>query len=486
MGNDEKPIRKRRRWPWIVLAILLGIPACALIVLKMIFVVHSIPKDLMRPPAVMLRIKPTATAPTTTITLPDQLDTSYEKYREASQQVYIALEKAKHPDSEALRLYEKWRPFMNEFSASKIYSEVFDHWGPDQPLNEKQVKLLLAHQDFIRDMLRMAKFGGFPGVTCEEAAAMTDAQISALGRCYSPGNHAVFIMLAAESRRLRDAGDPAGAAEMLMAINPLAESIGEPFLGHQVGETYPKSVGLAAIENWMQHSMPPETAKKLRDELAGRRPIDPRRGWETMWRAERYQAVNLLSRSAWEIFKIRSGARDKSVYDILADCTETPLNLFRVYGYGMAQSIDLKSSADRSIQDLDRFYSNIIEHSAPGAGLDWTDRLTADILARKYSNYVMEGVPDYIDLPRRIAIFQSRLNMDLIALDQIAGRADAAPDAFTDPFNHGRPFKRIDQTTATLIYSIGPDRTDDHASFAYDPTNGSSSAGDVFVRVPKK
>ncbi|MBN1901826.1 hypothetical protein JW926_10940, partial [Candidatus Sumerlaeota bacterium] len=34
------------------------------------------------------------------------------------------------------------------------------------------------------------------------------------------------------------------------------------------------------------------------------------------------------------------------------------------------------------------------------------------------------------------------------------------------------------------IYSVGPDRKDDHAAIAYDPTNGTNAPGDIFITIP--
>ncbi len=47
-----------------------------------------------------------------------------------------------------------------------------------------------------------------------------------------------------------------------------------------------------------------------------------------------------------------------------------------------------------------------------------------------------------------------------------------------DPF-WGTPYRR-DAATKRL-YSVGPDRRDDHAAIEYDPTNGTASAGDIWM-----
>lgn len=51
-----------------------------------------------------------------------------------------------------------------------------------------------------------------------------------------------------------------------------------------------------------------------------------------------------------------------------------------------------------------------------------------------------------------------------------------------DPFASS-PFKYFSQDTEVILYSIGPDTTDDHAQLVYDPTNGVTSKGDIVVRL---
>lgn len=57
----------------------------------------------------------------------------------------------------------------------------------------------------------------------------------------------------------------------------------------------------------------------------------------------------------------------------------------------------------------------------------------------------------------------------------------------SDPFMKDRPISyRIRSPREAIAYSYGPDLTDDYAAFAYDPTNGVISTGDVLVRIPRE
>jgi hypothetical protein len=64
---------------------------------------------------------------------------------------------------------------------------------------------------------------------------------------------------------------------------------------------------------------------------------------------------------------------------------------------------------------------------------------------------------------------------------ELAARLAVEP---LDPFLN-RPLKILVAAgnTSTTLYSLGPDKTDQHAQIEYDPTNGTISAGDVIQRV---
>ncbi|MCX7000386.1 MAG: hypothetical protein NT106_08855 [Candidatus Sumerlaeota bacterium] len=64
--------------------------------------------------------------------------------------------------------------------------------------------------------------------------------------------------------------------------------------------------------------------------------------------------------------------------------------------------------------------------------------------------------------------------------------APLLPDGLPLDLFSDKPLKLIAEKDPFVIYSIGPDKTDDHAAFAYDPTNGTISPGDVFIEIPKQ
>lgn len=59
--------------------------------------------------------------------------------------------------------------------------------------------------------------------------------------------------------------------------------------------------------------------------------------------------------------------------------------------------------------------------------------------------------------------------------------AGALPE---DPFLKGQKIRYIPGAGGpATVFSVGPNRENDHASVAYDPTNGTTSAGDILVRI---
>jgi hypothetical protein len=54
-----------------------------------------------------------------------------------------------------------------------------------------------------------------------------------------------------------------------------------------------------------------------------------------------------------------------------------------------------------------------------------------------------------------------------------------------DPFADG-PMRFLSTSDSLVCYSIGPDKTDNRAAIEYDPTNGTLSAGDISIKVPRQ
>lgn len=56
-----------------------------------------------------------------------------------------------------------------------------------------------------------------------------------------------------------------------------------------------------------------------------------------------------------------------------------------------------------------------------------------------------------------------------------------------DLFSEGAPLRFTQSSDDEfIVYSLGPDQTDDAATFAYDPTNGTVTPGDIIIRIPRE
>ena len=85
------------------------------------------------------------------------------------------------------------------------------------------------------------------------------------------------------------------------------------------------------------------------------------------------------------------------------------------------------------------------------------------------------------------------MNLNRAALAWLADPATAIPtrdvdfeailnNPWRDPFT-AEMFLLDSLTSPTMIYSPGPDLTDDRGAVQYDPTNGTISPGDLSIRL---
>lgn len=79
-------------------------------------------------------------------------------------------------------------------------------------------------------------------------------------------------------------------------------------------------------------------------------------------------------------------------------------------------------------------------------------------------------------------LFLSSGKFPITAADFAPFLPDGLPQ---DPFS-AQPLRFTPNREPFMIYSIGPDEMDDKATVVYDPTNGTISAGDIFIEMPRK
>ncbi|MEN6627655.1 MAG: hypothetical protein ABFD69_15630 [Candidatus Sumerlaeia bacterium] len=476
---EKKPIRWRRAF-WIALAAVLGIPLAALITLKILFADHAIPQDRLSPPPGLLKLTPAASSKT-----PSGLLASPDTEWQNLQKQFIDHARTQNPGAENLRLLEKWREYLNSSLRSEL-SNLFSgpnapEYTPDQPLNPEQLRWLREHREFLADMIQMADAGGFPELTCEDAATMTDENLSKLHNPYSFLFGSISLALVAECRRRMDEGDPAGAAEIILALGKFARSADEPdLLDQMIAFNTLNRPASDALKQLVRGPLDVELAKKLRGELTSTPQNDFRRQLEISYRANRYFVVKSLNGPLADLFyrEIQSsntGIRDRGTY------------LVRLYDHPMqtlSQSVNpafdatvLKATADTSMVNFDQYYAEQMEKFRPEKiyepEKELVDESKYGLLVQKYVFFV----PGFHEAA---LLDQARLSVGLAGLDMAIDQKTSR----TDPFS-GAPLKIIQQPNETLIYSIGPDRADDRGTVEYNWSKGYNSPGDIAVHLAR-
>ncbi len=477
MTESSKPER-RRRWPWILGGIIFLPPLAAVLVLSVIFRMNAIGEEQRQPPAELLE-RLTATAQTA----PPAADAPTRARADVSHlptSPNLGEVPAVRSAPEALTIYEKWQDRLKlpeDFNST--------HWRVGQPLLPGMADWLLANQTLIADLERLAELGGLPGISAAGLAAHRQARQAGVDEMSGwpeldwPFLNSCSLVLAAESRRRREAGDLDGAARGLLAIQPIAHSIREPFMVNVLVAAQMQNRCWLELERWLTEAPPPpELARRLRAGLAPYEITlqDVRAAAVVEYLRLRQFEVIHLEQPAWRLFQQYAGAEaglDRSFDFWVASVFEAPLDTTRSLVYGAVRTIDLKTKADRILRDYDDYHMEML------ALLD-QNRLPQNEF-RLHMGYVYHR-PDYVTVVTRPAANQARLRVCLAVLDRIGAGEGAAPELPADPFGDG-PLRSIEEAGATIFYSLGPDQSDQRAAIAYDPTNGTTSPGDIFVRL---
>ncbi|MCE5229566.1 hypothetical protein LLG95_08220 [bacterium] len=477
-GGKQIP---RRRMAWIGLAILLGVPALAIMILKAIFTVQSIPQERMTPPADLVQIKVPAGA------APIRLDTS-DQSKTVKQ--YLEFIKARRPSSPAVGIYEKWLPQFESDAFKKDFGALFEGWLSNRPLTPGQTQWLMEHRDLIDDLFRLAGTEAAT-ISFEDALACNQVQLWRLEWPVMRFDSCGARILIAESRRRRDAGDPAGAVDAIEAVERLARSFGRPLLQNQQVAARLTTLAFDAYGYWIEDSMPPETARRVREHLVQYAPADFRPHFELEYRRERELFIAGLSSPFGKIFEnqLHRAGYGGDIGDPIGIAADAKMNYLNTVGFfktAVWTSVNIKANASRLLDEFDANYREMSKQIAPGQALrvtSWPDTL--------YQRAGTQGTPVirvweslYVSVKEENTAL-TRRNLDLAVLDRLLGNIE--PTKFKDPFSGGS-FRIAGgpPISNAVVYSIGPDEMDDHARIVYDPTNGTCSAGDMILRLTKK
>ncbi|MCE5231512.1 hypothetical protein LLG95_18190 [bacterium] len=475
---DEKPARHWKRWLLMTAAVACLCLALPFVIVTFIFATSKVSPERIAPPKAMMAYREQTIAKN-----PQPFpapNVNYEKFV------------ANGPNKTAAVLIPK---INDVFTSRTLFPDtLFQYFSRRDTLTPEEIDWLKQNQETIANILKLAGSGGFPSISNEQAARIPDDQLPKLPYINFLTAQQSSRVLAAECRRRRDAHDYTGAADCLVAIDTLAQSVSEPRLINVLVAVAMKSIGYRELRLWLEHApMPNEIATRLRDKLSAAKPLDIRPCVELEYRAGRQGLIQYLNGSFEEIMRSQPNGNSGNYYrgkkiDVFLVFDElSSLNVKPVTQYFSAatNALRVKSSADAIIRDYDKFYEMAFDDL--GSGRISENRSRLDQFAES-STLPLVGmnapVANYDEANARVTTTEAMRQIDLAALDLILNPTASAakqPDPFTT-----LPLRRIDEPTTTTLYSLGPDRADQRAAITYDPTNGTHSVGDIFIHVPQR
>ncbi|MEN6624920.1 MAG: hypothetical protein ABFD69_01690 [Candidatus Sumerlaeia bacterium] len=452
--------RPRRRWPWIVLGILVAIPTVLVFALRVAVKLHPIRPEQLEPPQELVSFRPVikaAAGKQPTKPLPN-----FEAYLVGS------------PNQSAVAIYAK---YAGKYKYPSDWPGwPFLKWDFDDPLSAEQARFLIDSREIIDDLVKLAATGDAPVMTDEQAATLSTGELLRM-----PASNRFFlwrasVLLAAECRRLRDAVEFEAAADRLMAIHAIARLFSRPSDGNLMQSLSLQIDADRALAHWIaEGTIKPVLAEKIRKRLAAAA-LDERdylNFVEIAYCNGRNELIQALNGPFGNLMTY-------SITPELIKMTEEPFEtqdgFFRQYllGLGMLakganRAYLMKANASGKIEQYDAQFKAILP------SLDMSRPVPPNSHNRLFGPF------DESLVRRRMQYNAALLRANLTGLDLISGRKTHE----IDPFQN-KPITVVENTTSTLIYSIGPDRVDQGAAISYDPSNGTFSAGDIFVRVPRK
>ncbi|MEN6624921.1 MAG: hypothetical protein ABFD69_01695 [Candidatus Sumerlaeia bacterium] len=454
--------RPRRRWPWVVLFSVLAIAVFPIVALTLYFRTDSVPADRIRPPADLVTLNLGASQAGLP---PVSASQTFEEFL------------AGVPNKSPAALYNKWSEMFISPGAVKLCPLA--DWVPGSPLSEKQTRWLLEHRKLIDDMIELARLGGVPMIACEQAATFDWMEIERLPYPNYGFIETACLILAAECERRWRSGDDDGAIEHLLAVYPLAQSIREPNLSGFHSALVMQFLADFELRVWLsQRPIPAGVARRLRQAMAENyvSVAQYRRIVETSYLARRNYLLKMLGGSSGDLhyfvtsklWRERRSLRGqmfpppRGIFDDFTDMAKYP---FRV----AHMKVEYKRNAARMLDVCDAQFRGL----AHAIDIDQPTPYVAERYEPFEPSFVPHDSLSHLCAKETIALHA----LNLTALERNLGE----PMTETDHY-----LKRIDETTTTLIYSIGLDYEDQRATIQYDPTNGIYSDGDIAMRVPKK
>ncbi|MCE5229710.1 hypothetical protein LLG95_08960 [bacterium] len=468
---DAKPHRLRK-WLIIGAGIAVGVPLLFFFILFLLAQVRGVRPDQLAPPPGMVHFKKTQPDAAWADVTPGKI--SFEEFLSHGM------------PADSVEIYRKWSRML----ATDKSLDALKLRKSGEKLTPEQLRWLNAHRDDLQDLIRMAaSTGGKPILSCEQAIALNFRNSSQVPSLKPMEYRSFACILSAESMRRRMEGDAMGAADAILAAQLLAKSISQPeLIGHLVG-TAMELMSNREMAQWIKEgSVPPEVARRFREQAAtqliGR--DDTRNIMQFYFEITRREYIDMLNGPITGLFRQYERYRapldghnpdDMSIYELVR---ENPGEQTARLVYGAGALALMKANASGVIEQYDSLYARVFN------SFDRNDRL-ADQLDRNtiriFNLPIMPDFPvsNFDEVRTRTMTNVATLNLDLAGLSLISGTPVREPDPYTND-----PLKTNQQQDATIIYSLGPDQTDNHGAVTYDPTNGTFSAGDIILRIPRR
>lgn len=470
---EESAPRKRRRWPWMILAVVVIVPIVGFVVINILFVVNAVRPDQEHIPRDLVKFEVNSDAATQTPNRPalKKFET-FDDFLAAS------------PNKTFGTIYTEW---SKKFSDEEWWNSwPLANWRYDEPLSATQTAWLFQNREFIDTLLRVIKERGVPVITNQEAAALCEKYLNDSllrgGTELIPAPKYSFYgysarILCADSQRLRDAGDFGNAADRINAVCSLAQEIHEPGLESYLIALEMQLGAGRELAHWLSSAPPSaELAANMRAELADKAvSMDQYRSvLEIEHYYERAKLVqeltgpfsNLWSYNMFDI--VIHSNRDNATDD--PGFIEYVGNFISLHAKNAAKTISMKASASTVLDQSDAKFREVLKEFDANDPTKEKDTQPKSFFDRNWA-----------ETRQRTRTNLARFRVNLIGLDLAAGKTATTE---IDPFAN-QPLSRVVEDKTELIYSIGPDLKDNGGAVNYDPTNGSFSAGDIVLRVPK-
>lgn len=453
---QEKPPAPRHLRLWIFLGTLAFIPFGVIFVLKMVFTTNAIRPDQLKPPKDIVSIKVVSPV----VASPSKQAPDYPDFVAAG------------PNKTAAAFLTKYMP---EFSEKK--RTIWTGWQAPGYLNASRFSAdlvnrqwLLDHAEFVNDLIDLAKAGGLPTTTTEQAMGLMLQGIQYFPRPNNSMLPRLTRTLIAESRRRRDSGDPGGAAEALAAAYVLNYSTREPYLSDLHSAAYYQINAHRELAAWIEDGgIQPDLARRIRSSIMATSTTleQYRRLLELDCLDTRMRLIDHINSPLGEIYgrKLGSLLNRKWIQD-----SNVAYAAGAYVGF-MAQSaytaVMTKSTASKKVEQFDADVKALLK------SVD-NDELSLPIAKELFGFDESEG-------RMRIKTNLAFMSVNIAALDVITSNSQTA----LDPFTH-RPLLRIEDTSGTLIYSVGPDMKDQHGAASSGNMPESDEPCDIAVRIPRR